>query len=496
MVLGSEFPEPSRQPSEDISNSSNPLLPTLADDGPPQNDSPAPEAHSVLTRLYISHTLSTWNSRMFEFGAVLFLASIFPGTLLYASIYALVRAFSAVALSSWLGAQVDRSDRLVAVRHSIVWQRVPVAISCLCFVATLSTDSWSLTIALFTVQGLLACMEKLAATANTVAVERDWAIVISESINVPRQDLNASMRRIDLFCKLLAPVFISLIDSISTPYAIWTVFTMNTASVLVEYLAIAQVYQSVPALTKTQAPTTQADDTNGKSDTRCLSSSLAPWKEYIASPVFLASFALSLLYLTVLSFGATMVTYLLHTGFTPLEVSYMRIGSVVAELSGTWTAPMVMNRIGPIRSGLWFLNWQFICIAAATVAFVFWDPSSQFVAGALITGVALSRIGLWGFDLSVQFLVQENIQEHARARFSATEMALQNVFEMLSFASTIAFPLPAQFRYPVMISSGAVAVAAICFATYVRKERGHLLHRSRCMGGDKVSYRAIGSGSV
>lgn len=182
---------------------------------------------------------------------------------------------------------------------------------------------------------------------------------------------------------------------------------MNTASVLVEYLAIAQVYQSVPALTKTQAPTTQADDTNGKSDTRCLSSSLAPWKEYIASPVFLASFALSLLYLTVLSFGATMVTYLLHTGFTPLEVSYMRIGSVVAELSGTWTAPMVMNRIGPIRSGLWFLNWQFICIAAATVAFVFWDPSSQFVAGALITGVALSRIGLWGFDLSVQFLVQE-----------------------------------------------------------------------------------------
>jgi iron-regulated transporter 1 len=56
---------------------------------------------------------------MFEFGAVLFLASIFPGTLLYASIYALVRAFSAVALSSWLGAQVDHSDRLVAVRHSI-----------------------------------------------------------------------------------------------------------------------------------------------------------------------------------------------------------------------------------------------------------------------------------------------------------------------------------------------------------------------------------------
>lgn len=53
-------------------------------------------------------------------------------------------------------------------------------------------------------------------------------------------DLNASMRRIDLFCKLLAPVFISLVDSFSTAGAIWTVFVLNTVSVLVEYLAIAQ----------------------------------------------------------------------------------------------------------------------------------------------------------------------------------------------------------------------------------------------------------------
>lgn len=231
-------------------------------------------------------------------------------------------------------------------------------------------------------------------------------------------DLNASMRRIDLFCKLLAPVFISLIDSISTRSAIWTVFTLNTASVLVEYMAIAQVYQSVPALTKTQAPTTQADDTNSETAyhsqdnasrkiPHSVSETLAPWKEYIASPVFLASFALSLLYLTVLSFGATMTTYLLDTGFTSLQVSYMRIGAVAAEISGTWTAPIIMNRIGPIRSGLWFLNWQFVCVAGAAVAFVGWDSSSRFVAGTLIAGVALSRVGLWGFDLSVQFLVQE-----------------------------------------------------------------------------------------
>lgn len=80
----------------------------------------------------------------------------------------------------------------------------------------------------------------------------------------------------------------------------------------------------------------------------------------------------------------------------------------------------------------------------------------------------------------------QNVDENSRARFSATEMALQSVFEMFSFASTIVFSSPEQFQYPVMISNGAVALAAICFAAYVRNERGHLLHRSKCVGGDKV----------
>lgn len=97
------------------------FLPTSIDETSSQQASngPAPESRSVLIRLYLSHSLSAWNSRMFEFGAVLFLASIFPGTLLYASIYALVRSLSAVALSSWLGSKVDRSNRLVVLRQSI-----------------------------------------------------------------------------------------------------------------------------------------------------------------------------------------------------------------------------------------------------------------------------------------------------------------------------------------------------------------------------------------
>ena len=70
-------------------------------------------------QLYVSHFLSTWNVRGFEFGAVLFLATIFPGTLLPMSIYALVRAASAILLSPVVGRYIDSGGRLQVIRVSI-----------------------------------------------------------------------------------------------------------------------------------------------------------------------------------------------------------------------------------------------------------------------------------------------------------------------------------------------------------------------------------------
>lgn len=73
----------------------------------------------VNTRLYISHFLSTWNSRVFEFGGVLFIAKAFPGTLLPVSFYAVVRSASAIILSPMVGRYIDLNDRLEVVRISI-----------------------------------------------------------------------------------------------------------------------------------------------------------------------------------------------------------------------------------------------------------------------------------------------------------------------------------------------------------------------------------------
>lgn len=90
-----------------------------ADAAAPRQTNAEHEYRKICRQIYLSHTLSTWNSRIFEFGAFLFLAKIYPRTLLPASVYALARAASAALFSPWLGSYIDRTNRLKAVRLSI-----------------------------------------------------------------------------------------------------------------------------------------------------------------------------------------------------------------------------------------------------------------------------------------------------------------------------------------------------------------------------------------
>ena len=133
---------------------------------------------------------------------------------------------------------------------------------------------------------------------------------------------------------------------------------------------------------------------------------------YFGHSAFLPSFALSLLYMTVLSFSGQMLTYLLAAKLTLWQVGIMRAGSSIFELSATWIAPRLTRRIGVVRTGLWSINWQMTWLAAGLSWFFYYygrGYSSTDLAPAvgLAVATAFSRVGLWGFDLSAQSIVQE-----------------------------------------------------------------------------------------
>lgn len=137
---------------------------------------------SLALRLYVSHSLSTWNSRVFEFGAALFLTSIYPGTLLPVSIYSLVRNAGYIIFAQPVGHWINRGNRLSLIRASIIGQRVPVAASCaLLLVLLLKGDELGSrkNAGVFAVIVFLSVVEKLSATMNLISVERDWVSIVS-----------------------------------------------------------------------------------------------------------------------------------------------------------------------------------------------------------------------------------------------------------------------------------------------------------------------------
>jgi iron-regulated transporter 1 len=132
---------------------------------------------------------------------------------------------------------------------------------------------------------------------------------------------------------------------------------------------------------------------------------------YIRHTAFLPSLSLALLYLTVLSFSGQMITYLISVGYSSLQVGIARTVSTIFELSATWIAPRLMKRIGTVRGGIWSLSWQMIWLAGG-ISWFFSDfhgmgPNSAIAATGLAVGVALSRVGLWGYDLCAQNIVQD-----------------------------------------------------------------------------------------
>lgn len=231
------------------------------------------------------------------------------------------------------------------------------------------------------------------------------------------------MRRIDLLCKLLGPLFIALLVGISTSFAIRVNLGMSLTSVIVEYFAIARVYQQVDGL---QVPKTRpqvVSQPNAAIDTgsaenyvliprkrvqAIFTKSFTDFRLYFRHRALLPSMACALLYFTVLSFGGQMVTFLLASGYNSTKVGAARTLSVVLEVLATWVGPWLMSWVGPVRAGLWFSTLQITMLVAGMAVFVAYrDDDPILAATGMVGGTVLSRVGLRGFDLCTQIIVQE-----------------------------------------------------------------------------------------
>lgn len=207
---------------------------------------------------------------------------------------------------------------------------------------------------------------------NILSMERDWVPTIADPTleTGDRYDLthlHTVMRRIDQLCKLLAPLSISAFVSAvpSVKIAVAGVAIISMISWAPECLLIQRVWRKnarikAPKQVKeNKEKEVEADNVKISSHwlTACLSRT---WLEirlsvhahfdglhyYFTSPILIPSFCVAILHGSVLTYSATLITYLLNAGFSlPLVTVAKAIGSVF-EIGSTFIFPWMVAKFG------------------------------------------------------------------------------------------------------------------------------------------------------
>ncbi|KAK0104551.1 hypothetical protein ONS95_004839 [Cadophora gregata] len=259
---------------------------------------------------------------------------------------------------------------------------------------------------------LLGIFEALSASGNMLSMERDWVVTAAapDGQAYDLTHLNSVMRRIDLICKLIAPILISvIISATSTRTGVLVVGSMGAISWAAEILCAQRVWNQNPCL---QALKTTNSD--GSVDTQVLhpvtnldriSQGLCRYaqdfKTYFSSTVWIPSVALALLHLSALAYSATFITFLLSTGFSLQLITVARAAGSLVEISSTVVTPVGVQYLGKARNHGRFRGRDVLGEGDNETLLSLDSITDR--GGSTETG--LERLGLWGISWQLLNLV-------------------------------------------------------------------------------------------
>ena len=336
---------------------------------------------------------------------------------------------------------------------------------------------------------MLGTLEKLSGVANMICMERDWIPILAPQASDENPattydltQLNAAMRRIDLICKLVAPVLISIIIAAaqSTRFGVYAVAAMGIISWPADYFCARRVYDGSPRLhqpkprrssvsggetldSESLNPTTSSNPPAISQSTlhhllhtttQALTHYTHSLRAYFSTTVWQPSLALAILHLSVLSYSATFLTYLLDTGFSLVLITVVRALSSVVEVASTLVTPWGVRYLSrsrrrhpsrvyrPLRQSDIDTDVDVDTEAVGaeatqTQTLLAEDSDGHVPTTATVHGAGLERLGLWG--ISWQFV---NTVPVVFALWQLSPSASASVSPSLSTLKLFAFPTP------------------------------------------------------
>ncbi|XP_051575025.1 solute carrier family 40 member 1-like [Myxocyprinus asiaticus] len=379
-------------------------------DGDNNRDSPVMKARSIPRSaliylkgpkflIYVSGALSMWGDRMWHFAISVFLIELYGHNLLLTAIFGLVVAGSVLFLGALIGDWVDRNPRNKVAHASLFIQNVSVTVCSIVLMLVFSYKKWIeeiwdgwLTVVCYTVVIVLADVANLASTALTIAIQRDWIVVITGYNRGHLAGMNATMRRIDQVTNILAPLAVGQVMTLaSNVVGCGFILGWNLVSLIVEFIFLSRVYRIVPELS-VKPPTMEhqsylekkreskrSQDTTSVCPTAAISAEITSslhlqeitripvcfhrlrrllstcqegWRAYYKQPVFLAGLGLAFLYTTVLGFDCITTGYAYTQGISGSLLSILMGVSAVAGLLGTVLFTKLRKACGLVNTGV------------------------------------------------------------------------------------------------------------------------------------------------